>query len=121
MSNDNGLVDEYEKLQNLKKEIDEKIDKLREALIQLAQQKNTDVLFGNHQKCSIKEYEKVIYPEDKSYFLEVIRKKGLYDKFSSLNYFKLGPSILKGQVDKEIIDLIRKEKAFRVSLKDLVV
>jgi len=38
--------------------------------------------------------------------------------FLSLNYFKLNPKILKNEIDKEIINLVKKEKAFRVSLKE---
>lgn len=118
MTNDNGLVNEYEKLKNLQKEISEKLDKIREQIIALAQEKNTEILFGTHKLCSIKEYEKVVYPEDKTFLIELIKSKGLYDRFSSLNYFKLSPKIIKGEIDKEIINLVRKEKAFRVSLKD---
>jgi len=119
MSNDNGLVDEFEKLEILKKEIEAKEEELKKKIIELAQQKNTDILFGMHKKCSIKEYEKVIYPEDKAQIIELIRKHGLYDKFSSINYLKLGPAIIKEEVDKEIADLTKKEKAFRISLKEI--
>lgn len=119
MSNDNGLVDEFEKLEAQKKEIEQKEVELKKKLIELAKQKNTEVLFGMHKKCSIKEYEKVVYPEDKTQILELIKKKGLYDKFSSINYFKLSPAIIKGQVDNEILSLTKKEKAFRLSLRDI--
>lgn len=119
MSNDNGLVDEYAKLQKLNDEINKKIEEIKNKIIALSQEKNIDVLFGTHKKCSIKEYEKVIYPEDKKILIEMIKSKGLYDQFSSLNYFKLSPRIVKQEVDQEIIDLIKKEKAFRLSLKDI--
>ena len=118
MSNDNGLIDEFEKLETQKKEIEQKEAELKDKIIELAKQKNTEVLFGAHKKCSIKEYEKVIYPEDKTLFQELIKKKGLYGQFSSLNYFKLSPKIIKGEIDKDIIDLIRKEKAYRLVMKD---
>src|SRR3989338_6488954 len=117
MSNDNGLVDEYEKLEVQKKEIEQREAELKDKIIELAKQKNTEVLFGNHKKCSIKEYEKIVYPEDKTLMLELIKKKGLYDKFSSINYFKLNPAIIKGNVDKDIIELTKREKAFRLSFK----
>ena len=119
MSNDNGLVDEYEKLQKLKRDVDKKIDEIKERIIALSKEKNTDILFGIHKKCSIKEYEKVVYPEDKSVLLKIIKSKGFYEEFSSLNYFKLSSRILKNELDKEIIDLIRKEKNFRLTLKDI--
>jgi hypothetical protein len=119
MSNDNGLVDELAKLQEMKKQIDEKIIDLKQNIIKLALEKNTELLFGINNKCSIKEYEKIIYPEDKINFLELIKNKGLYDKFSSLNYFKLAPAVRKMEIDEEILRLIKKEKDFRISLKKI--
>ena len=119
MSNDNGLIDEYVKLEIQKKEIEEKEKELKEKLIELAKEKNTEILFGTNKKCSIKEYEKIVYPENKTLILELIKKKGLYDKFSSINYFKLNPAIIKGNVDKDIIELTKREKAFRLSFKDI--
>ncbi len=119
MSNDNGLIDEYARLESQKKEIEQKEEELKKKIIELANQKNTEVLFGNNKKCFIKAYEKVVYPDDKTLILELIKKKGLYEKLSSINYIKLGSAITKGEVDKEIADLTKKEKAFRLSLKDL--
>ena len=119
MSNDNGLVDEFEKVQDLKRALENKEEDLKKKIVELSKEKNTDVLFGNHKKCSVKEYTKVIYPEDKVAFVDLIKSKGLYDKFSSLNYLKLSPVIIKGEVDKEISELTKKEKAYRLSLKDI--
>ena len=102
-----------------RKEIELKEDELKKKIIALAKEKNTEVLFGNNKKCFIKEYEKVIYPEDKEQIVKLIKEKGVYDKFSSVNYLKLGPAIIRGEIDKEIIDLTKKEKAFRLSLKDI--
>ncbi|OGJ15537.1 hypothetical protein A3K73_05095 [Candidatus Pacearchaeota archaeon RBG_13_36_9] len=119
MSNDNGLVDEFEKLQSLKKDIEAKEEELKERIIELAKQNNTEVLFGTSKKCFVKGYEKVVYPEDKTFLTQIIKDKGLYEKFSSVNYFKLSPAIIKGEVGREVTDLVRKEKAFRVFLKDI--
>lgn len=119
MSNDNGLIDEYESLEKQKKEIVQKEEELKKKLIALAQEKNTEVLFGNHKKCSIKEYIKIIYPEDKTPIIELIKKKGIYDRFSAISYLKLNSAIIKEQVDKEISDLTKKEKAFRLSFRDI--
>ncbi|MBI2044463.1 hypothetical protein HYT23_00230 [Candidatus Pacearchaeota archaeon] len=119
MANDNKLVDEYEKLQNLKNELDVKIEELKKEIVNLAREKNTDMLLGTSKKCSIREYIKVIYPENKTRIIELIKEKGLYEKFSSINYFKLGPAIVKGNIDYDIQNLVRKEKAFRLSLLDI--
>ena len=119
MSNDNGLIDEYEKLESLRKEIETKEEELKKKIIAFAQEKNTDILFGNHKKCSIKEYNKIIYPEDKTQIIELLKKKGFYNSYSSINYLKLNSAILKGTVDSEISNLTKKEKAFRLSLRDI--
>lgn len=113
-----NLVDEFDNLQNIKREIEEKISKIRDDIIKLSLERNTEIIFGTHKKCSVKEYEKVIYPEDKTQLVNIIKSKGLYDRFSSLNYFKLSPRILKNEVDQSIINLVKKEKAFRVSLTE---
>ncbi len=113
-----NIVDEFERLHQFKKEIEEKSEKIRQTLILLAKQKNTNVLFGTNKTCSIKEFEKVVYPEDKEQLISIIKEKGLYDSLSSINYFKLSPKILKKEIDEEIIALTSKEKTYRVSLFD---
>ena len=115
---DTSLIDEFDKLQNVKKDLEIKEEELRKRIIALAEQKHTNLLFGTHKKCSIKEFQKIVYPEDKTQFVALIKAKGLYDTFSSLNYLKLSPKIIKGEIDKDIIDLVKKEKAYRVSLID---
>lgn len=118
-ANEKELVDEYYKINNLKKEIEVKLQNLKESITKLAVEKNTDKLIGTDMLCSVKEYEKVIYPDDKSDLVQMIKSKGLYDQLSSINYFKLGPRIIKGEIDEEIIKLVGKERAFRVMLKAL--
>ena len=118
MSNDNGLVDEFEKLELLEKELETKKAELRNKIIELSRQKNTNILFGARKKCSIKEYEKVVYPEDKTNIINVMKQKGIYDKFSIINYMGLNSAIIKGDVMQEVTDLVKKDKTFRVSIKD---
>ena len=113
---DKDLVDEYELLQNTKKEIEDKIEKLRKEIINFTVQKHINLIYGTNKKCYVKEYQKVIYPEDKTTLLQIIKEKGLYERYSAINYFKLSPSIIRGEADKDIINLVKKEKDFRVSL-----
>jgi len=42
--------------------------------------------------------------------------KYLYDEFSMLNYGRFNSKILKGEVDKDIIKKVKKEKDWKVSL-----
>lgn len=114
------IVDEFDKLQRMQKETEKKIEMFKNKIIEIAKQKNTNILNGNFKKCLIKEFEKVVYPEDKTKLVEIIKNKGLYNLFSSINYFKLSPKILKGEIDKEIIELTKKEKAYRLALVEKV-
>ena len=111
------LVDEFSKLQETKKHAEEKIEEIKEDLIKFAKQKEIDVVFGTDKRCSVKEYDKIIFPDDKKEeLLKLIKDKGIYDEFSSLNYFKLSPKVLKKEVDEDIISLTDREKAYRLSL-----
>ena len=116
--NEKSLVDDFVLLQKKQKVIEDEIELIKKQIIAFAKQNNTSFLDGTNKKCSVKEFEKVVYPEDKTKLINLIKAKGVYEQFSSINYFKLGPRILKNEVDKEIIDLIRKEKGFRISLID---
>ena len=119
MSNDEGLVDELEALERQKREIEQKEEELKNKIMTLAKEKNTSVLFGSKMKCFIKEYEKVLYPEDKSQIVDLMKQKEIYDKYSMINYMGFNSAIIKGQVDKEIVDLIKIEKTQRLSLKEI--
>lgn len=115
--NGKKLVDEFAKLQETKKQTEQRIEEIRNNIIEFAKFNETDRIVGTNSNCSVKEYEKVIYPKDKTELLRLIKNKGIYDEVSSVNYFKLGPKILRREIDDEIIALTGKEKAHRLALK----
>jgi len=119
MSNDNGLVDEFERLENQINEINKKKEELKLKIISLSKEKNINIIFGTNKKCLIKEYEKVIYPENKEFLIKIIKDKGLYESLSQLNYSRLSSKIVKNELDQDILDLIKKEKNFRLSFKEI--
>ena len=116
--NQREIVDKFDNLQRQKADIENQIQEARELIIKFANENNLEFLPGTSKNCSIKSYTKVVYPEDKNILISAMKTKGLYEQFSSINYFKLSPKILKGDIDKEIIKLVKKEKAYRVSLVD---
>ena len=120
-SEDDGgkLVNEFSELQETKKQAEIKIEEIRKDLIEFARQKKIDMVFGTKKKCSVKEYDKVVFL-DKEELLKLIKEKGLYDRFSSLNYFKLSPKIRKKEVDEDIINLTEREKAYRLTLSNRI-
>lgn len=120
VSSDTQLVDSLSDLQIQKRKIEEKIKSIREELVTLAKQKHTDTLIGSKMRASIKEYMKILYPEEtKDTLISKLKEKGLYEEYMHLNHFKLSPKIMKNEIDPEIAKLVKRELAHRVSLSPL--
>ena len=51
--------------------------------------------------------------------LAALKQKGLYNNYSMLNYMKLNSSIVKGIIEQDIQNLVKKEKAFRLTLREI--
>lgn len=110
------LVDELTSLEILKKETEDKIDNLKKKIIFLSKAKNASIIYGTDKKASIREGYRVIYPEDKEELIQTLKRIGVYDEYSSLNYLKLSPKIVKGDINKEIINLVKLEKDHKLTL-----
>ena len=89
---------------------------MKEKLISFAKQKEVDVVFGSNKKASVRAYDKVVYPEDKEKFTQMLKDKGVYEEISMISYPRLNSKILKKEIDQEIIDSISKETDYRISL-----
>ena len=116
------FVDEFSELKLKKREIEDREDKLKEDLIAFAKSKGIDIIYGSNMKCSVKEFDKIVLPEDKEELIKLMKNKGIWDEFSSINFMRLQSKVLKNEIDKEIKKMIEIEKDFRLSLskrKDL--
>ena len=112
-----NLVDELADFENIKKKAELKIIELRSKLLGFAVENNIKDLFGDKFNCHISEFEKISIPlENKEKLLILIKQKGLYEDLSNLNLFKLRPRVLKGEIDEDIISLVKKEKDYRFNI-----
>ena len=118
---DDGVkfVDEFSELKLRKKEIEDREDKLKEDLIAFAKSKGIDIIYGSNMKCSIKEFDKIVLPEDKDELIELIKKKGLWEEFSMICYPKINSQVLNGEVDKEIKSFLEIGEDYRISLSKI--
>ena len=110
------LVDEYADLISRQKEIRKRLNELKADLIALSKQKQMDRFYGSGANVLVKEYQKVLYPKDKTELINRIREKGLYDELSVLSYYRLRSRILKGDIDDDIIELTEREIDHRLYL-----
>lgn len=113
------LVNLFAELSSKKNEIENQLNGVKQNLILFAKQEGINMIYGSNKKASIKEYVKVIYPEDKQPIIDLLKKKGLYEEYSMLCTQRLNSAILKNKMtDKTILDLTIKESDYRVSLSD---
>ena len=113
------LVDKYSEIKTKLSELKKAEEEFRDSLIRYAKQFRVDVVYGSNQKCSVKEFEKIVLPEDKEEkekFIQLMKDKGLWDEFSMICYGRLNSKVIKEEVDKEISEKLEKVKDFRLSL-----
>ena len=113
-----NLVDELDLLEKIKKDSGDKINNIKTELINIAKLEKKEFIFGTHKMCSIKPYNKVIYPEDKNLLINFIKSQGLYGELSMLNYSRISSKINKKELSPEIISMVRIEHDFKLTLID---
>ena len=128
--NDPGLelVDKYvkvkEELDEHRREAEGELIKLREALIAFCEKKSVQVVFGSHNKVSVKESEYIRFPgkdtEERQALVDVLEKIGRLKDVSEPDPFTLA-KVLKNRewTDKELIALesfATREKSFRLTV-----
>lgn len=118
------FVDEFSEIKKQLAELKEKEEELKNNLIEFAKFKGVDVVYGSNMKCAVKEIDKLVMPEgeDKDKFIELMKKKGIYEDCSMVCYPRLQSKVLKNEIDKELKNMCEVEKDFRLSLskrKDL--
>jgi len=110
------LVDQYAELSKVKTELEESLETIKEDLIAFCKSKGLEVVYGSNKKISVKEYNKIVLPEDKEKLIELLKKKGVYEEFTMLNFMKFNSAVIKGTID--VGKLVTKEKDFRISLSN---
>jgi len=110
------LVDEFSEIKTKLSELKKSEEEFKEKLINYAKQFEIDVVYGSNKKCSVKEFEKIVMPEDKTELIELMKKKGIWEDFVMLNYMKLNSGVIKGNIEEEIKNKVEIEKDWRVSV-----
>ena len=116
---DDGVkfVDEFSEVRNKLRELENKEEELKKNLIEFAKQKGVDVVYGSNTEASIKEFDKVVLPEDKEEFLMLLKEKGIYDTCSMICHARISQKFLKGELHSDISEKIKTEKDWKISLR----
>lgn len=113
------LVDEFSEIKTKLSELKKSEDEFKEKLIAYAKQFGVDIVYGSNKKCSVKEFDKIVLPEDdeqKAKFIKLMKDLGVYDECSMVCYPKLNSKVIKGEIEEEIKDAVEIVKDFRLSL-----
>ncbi|MFA5020400.1 MAG: PD-(D/E)XK nuclease family protein [Candidatus Pacearchaeota archaeon] len=113
------LVDEFSEVKLKKKEIEEREEKLKDELIEFAKQKKIDIVYGSNTKASIKEFDKLVLPEDKEdyqKFIELLKNKGFWEECSMICYPKIQSKVIKEELHPDLIERVKLEKDKRIIL-----
>jgi len=118
---DDGVkfVDEFSEIKSVKSELEKKEAELKDKLIEFAKQKKVDVVYGSNNKCSVKEFDKIVMPEnpeEKEKFIQLMKDKGIYEECSMICYPRLNSKILKNEVEESVKNKVEIVKDWRLSL-----
>ena len=106
------LVDKFAKLKEEEGKLKKEKEELQEDLIEYSKQHKIDTVFGSSMKASVKEGVKLEWEKEK--LEKYLKKNDLYEEYASLNYFKLGSEVKKG--NKKLDKFAKKEKSFSIRL-----
>ncbi len=113
------FVDEFSEIKAKLEELKKQEEDFKEKLIQYSKQFRVDVIYGSNTKASVKEFDKIVMPEnekEKAAFIKLMKDKGVYEECSMVCYPKLNSRVLKGEIEDEIKDKVKIEKDWRISL-----
>lgn len=113
------LVDRLWFLQQEQKNLKEKEIQIKEHIANLAQQHETEKIFGTKATVSVKPFTKVSFPEENKPLLkQLLKERGLSEKYHLTNYLKLSADIRRNQLDKELANLANKEQQVRITIRE---
>lgn len=110
------LVDEYSEIKTKLSELDKKKEEFENKLIEFSKQLEVDVIYGSNNIAKIKEFEKIILPEEKEELIAIMKEKGIWDEVVMINFMRLQSKYFKGELHKDIHEKISKEKDWRITL-----
>jgi len=119
MREDDGLklVDEFSEVKMKLGELKKKDEELKAKLVEFGKKFDIDAIYGSNKVARLKEYERIVLPEDRVMFEKLLKEKGIWEDFCMLSYVKLNGGVIRGELtDKEICDCIKKIKDVRISL-----
>lgn len=119
------LVDEFVRLKSeldaFASEIDEKLEKIKAALISFCQREGVSVVFGTANKITVKEQVSFQFPAkgsaERKRLVDILQQSGKWDEVADVDVFALMRAIKNKEWDEALLEAIEKfvttEKSYR--------
>jgi len=122
------LVDEYVRirgeLDETRKEAEEKLEKIKEALVAFSKKEEASAIFGSENKVTVKEYDSYKLPgrntEEREELVKLLKKMGKLDEISELDLHALSRILTNREWDKQELEQLKRfytvDKNVRLSI-----
>ena len=101
------LVNRYAELHRQKKEIEDEMEKVRDALINYARKNDVEVIKGSDHRVLVRFYRNLAFPTkdhpNRRALEDLVRSLGLWERVSVLSPVSLAKLIEKGELDEEAV------------------
>lgn len=101
------LVNKFADLHRQKKEIDEEMQKVKDALINYAKENGVEVIKGSDHRVLVRFYKNLTFPTkdhpNRADLEELVRSLGLWEQVSVLSPVSLAKLVESGQLDDEMV------------------
>lgn len=128
--NDSGvkLVDEYAKLRDeydaFRSEAEEKLEKIKQALIAFCAREGVSVVFGSENKVTVKEQESLRFPakntDERRKLVEILKRVGKWGEVADLDVFALNRALKNREWEEAFLEELKEfgvvEKSYRLTL-----
>ncbi|MBI2137875.1 PD-(D/E)XK nuclease family protein [Candidatus Woesearchaeota archaeon] len=125
------LVNRYAELNAKKKrlldEMEEELEKLKEAIVKFAEKEKVSVVFGSNAKAGVKVYEAIKFPPkaEQGELINLLKKAGRWEEISTLDAYALARIVKEEKWPKQLLEklkdyeeLERVERIYLSKIKD---
>lgn len=115
---------EYDEYDEFCRGAEEKMEKLKQALIAFCQKEGVSAVFGSENKITVKEQELIKFPakntEEREELIAALRRIGKWDEVCDLDTFALSRVLKNQEWEEASLDVLRKfevlEKTYRLTV-----
>lgn len=102
-----SLLNHYRVLTEKEKDIKEKLEKVKEAILEYCRKKGVDVLYSDDASAAVRNYPRISFPKKndphQKQFFRIIKEAGLWDELATCDVYELAKKINSNAVDREVL------------------